>query len=231
MRWTILVAGLLLPISATADTVPPSFQHCLKADDPATGVEACEDTLKSTALLESERAQALLSLAGYQRRTGALAEALGNLDKAAVIAPQAGSIPAERAIVLHLSGDLAGAMAAHDRALELEKGTVYRLNNRGVTRLALGETSLAIADFDAAVSLYGENGTVLDNRATAHCRAGNVDASVTDRLTAISLGAVDEADLGAAISAAGIDSGGSVAEAIEAWTRAGCHGAPKPKLI
>ena len=137
----ILFAPLLaaVPGIAAAEAFPESYAECRTADDPVAGVAACQDALNSSGLLQTERARAYLMLAKYQQQTGAFQSALESLDEAGTIAPNAPDIPAQRAIVLHSLGDLSGASAAHARAFELGPETATLLNNRGVTRLAMGE--------------------------------------------------------------------------------------------
>jgi Flp pilus assembly protein TadD len=217
----------LVPGIAAAQSLPESFEQCRRAEDPRSGIAACEDALKSPALLQTERARALVTLATYRRQAGELAEALAALDKAAAIAPRAPLIPAERAIVLHMSGDLSGAKKAHAQAFSRGPGSPMMLNNRGVTNLALGDTAGAVADFDAALSLMEGDATILANRAAARCSAGDADGSVADRLAAIERGDLHAAELEAAMAAAGFGGEG----ALEQWTSAGCPGAPAPDFL
>jgi tetratricopeptide (TPR) repeat protein len=235
----ILFAAVLgvVPGTVTAETFPESYAECRTADDPAAGIAACQDALKSSRLLQTERARAYLMLARYQQQTGALQSALDSLDEAGAIAPNAPDIPAQRAIVLHSLGDLSGASAAHARAFELGPETATLLNNRGITRLALGDTAAAIADFDAALSHF-ENGTILENRSLARCRAGDVDASVADRLAAMKLNGIGGEEIEAVIRASGFEGGltpsateADAASALTRWTAAGCPGAPAAQFF
>jgi tetratricopeptide (TPR) repeat protein len=233
-----LAAGLALvlcPGAAAAQPLPESFEQCRRAEDPVSGIAACEDALGSPALLQAERARVLVMLAIYHRQAGQYPAALSALDKAAGIAPKASIIPTERAIVLHVSGDLAGAMKAHARAFALAPGSPAMFNNRGVTNLALGDTAAAIADFDSALSLLEGEGRVLANRAAAKCRAGDVDGSIADRLLALDSGELDPSRLQAEIERSGVDGAiGSEAGpggALEKWTAAGCPGADAPEFL
>lgn len=233
----LLAAGLfLVPGSAAAQAFPESTNACRLAEDPTAGIAACEDALKSPGLLQSERARAYLRLGTYQRRTGAFAKALASLDEAAQMAPNASIIPAERAVVLHLSGDLAGATEAHSRAFALDSGSLAMFNNRGVTRLALGDAAAAIADFDSALAIMSDNGPVLANRATAKCQAGDTDGAVADRIAALEIGDTDPDELEAAMTASGFEGGlGSLTDglsgALAEWTAAGCPGAAAPEFL
>ncbi len=232
----VLAAGLLVlfPALATAQSLPESYEQCRNAENPASGIEACKATLQSKTILQSERARTYVTLSIYQRETGDFRAALASLDQAAKIAPNAPTIPAERAITLHLSGDLAGAMKAHERTFALGGATTAALNNRAVTELALGNTAAAIADLDAAMDLMLDNGVVLGNRAQAKCRAGDVEGSVADRVAALEMGGPDADALAAALTAAGVTGEPGTAEgaaALEQWTAAGCEGAPEPSFL
>jgi Flp pilus assembly protein TadD len=175
-------------------------------------------------------------LGRFQRQTGALAAALASVDKAAEIAPNAPDIGAERAVILHLSGDLAGARQAHARAFALDSGSLVTFSNRGVTMLALGETAAAIADFDSALAIAPDDATFLANRAAAKCRAGDVEGSVTDRLAAVELDDTTRGELEAAMAASGFEGGLGAgapdpAGALAQWTAAGCPGTASPGPI
>jgi Flp pilus assembly protein TadD len=233
-----LLAGVLVvvPALAAAQSLPESFERCRNAEDPASGIEACKKTLENQTILQAERARTYVTLATYQRDAGDYAAALDSLDRAAEIAPNAPTIPAERAIVLHLGGDLAGAMKAHARAFALGGDSPAALNNRAVTELALGNAGAAIADFDAALQIMADYGVILDNRATAKCLACDVDGSVADRLAAIEMGGPDLEALEGAVSAGGAaaefgSGAGESAGAVEQWTAAGCPGAPAPAFL
>ena len=233
-----LAAGLLalVPGFAAAETLPPSYDECRSAEDPAAGVAACEEALQSPALLQAERARAYVTLSTYQREMGAFPAALASLEEAARIAPNAPIIPVERAIVLHLSGDLAGASEAHARVFALGPGTAATFNNRGVTKLASGDAAAAIADFDSALAMMPDNEIVLANRATAKCKAGDAEGSVADRLAALEIGDTDLGELEAAMAAAGFEGGLGTAtdrspSALAEWTSAGCPGAAAPKFL
>jgi Flp pilus assembly protein TadD len=226
-----LAAGLAVLVSgvAAAQPLPPSYEQCLRAEEPAAGIAACEDALATPGLLQAERARGYLTLARYQRQTGALSAALASVEKAAEIAPNAGEIPAERAVILHLEGDLAGARAAHARAFALDSGSVAMFNNRGVTMLALGDAAAAIADFDAALAIMPDDATVLANRAAAKCQAGDAEGSIADRIAAGELDEAGRDELESAMAAAGfaggLGTGRSETGDLARWTEAGCPGA------
>ena len=242
MLTRLLAAGLLVlvpgavPGSVAGQTLPPSYEQCLRAEDPVSGIAACEEALASTSLLQAEEARGYMTLGRYQRQTGALSAALASVAKAAEIAPNAPAIPAERAVILHLRGDLSGAKAAHARAFALGSGSVAMFNNRGVTMLALGDTAAAIADFDSALGIMADDPVVLANRATAKCRAGDADGSVADRLAALALDDGGADDLEAAMAASGFEGGlgattGDASGALAQWTAAGCPDAAEPRFF
>lgn len=224
-----------MPGLAAAQTLPPSYQQCRTAEDPAAGIAACEDALRSGTLLQSEEARAHVTLARYHRQSGDLSAALAGADEAAEIAPNASIIPAERAVILYLSGDLAGAREAHARAFALGSGSPAMFKNRGVTMLALGDAAAAIADFDAALALMPEDATVLANRADAKCRAGDAEGAVADRMAAVVRDEDGRGELEATTTAAGFPGGRGTSDgadgALGRRTAAGCPGAAEPRLF
>ena len=233
MLFRPLVLGLIIlcpEYAAAQQLLPDAYVHCREAESPEAGIAACTEALKSPDLLQAERARTLLNLATYDRLTGAYPAALDALAKASAIAPNAPAIPAERAIVLHVTGNLAGAKAAHAQAFALGPGSPAMFNNRGITILALGDTAAAIADFDASLSMMSDNGAVLANRATAKCRAGDADGAVADLAAAIGHDESRAAALEAAMAGAGFE-GAASADALAKWTAAGCPGAPDPEFL
>lgn len=231
-----LAPGLVILLAghaAAQQLLPATYAQCRGAESPEAGIAACTEALKSPDLLYAERARALLTLATYYRQASKYPAALDALAKAAAIAPNAPDIPAERAVVLHQSGDLSGAKAAHAQAFALGPGTLAMFNNRGVTMFALGGTAAAIADFDSALSIMSDNGPVLENRAMARCRAGDANGSVADLLALLEFDESRAAALEAAMAGAGFEGGlgTDAAGALARWTAAGCPGAPAPEFL
>ena len=74
---------ILVPGITAAQTLPESYGQCRRAEDPLTGIAACEEALRSPELLQTERARVLVTLATYHRQTGEFPAALAALDKAA----------------------------------------------------------------------------------------------------------------------------------------------------
>lgn len=231
LRRLALSLVILCPVHAAAQQeLPVAYSQCRDPESPEAGIAACTEALKGQNLLQAERARTLLNLAIHNRLAGAYPAAFDALAKAAAIAPNAPAIPAERAIVLHMSGDLAGAKATYAQAFSLGPGSPALFNNRGVTLLALGDAAAAIADFDASLALMTDNHAVLANRATAKCRAGDVAGSVADLAVLIGQDESRAAALEAALAGAGIE-GALDADTLARWTAAGCPGAADPEFL
>ncbi len=73
--------------------------------------------------------------------------------------------------------DLAGAIAAHNKAIVIAPGDAEALHGRGVTWLALGDTERAVADFRRALAAEPERGATLAELATIELRAGRYNAA------------------------------------------------------
>lgn len=73
--------------------------------------------------------------------------------------------------------DLAGAIAAHNKAIAVAPGDAEALHERGVTWLALGDTERAVADFRRALAAEPERGATLAELATIELRAGRHNAA------------------------------------------------------
>src|SRR5262249_37010412 len=76
-------------------------------------------------------------------------------------------------------GDVAGALAAFDRALELRPDYPEALNNRGIVRHRLGDPA-ALADFDRAVELRPRYAEALNNPAGTRMALGDLTGALAD---------------------------------------------------
>ncbi len=108
-----------------------------------------------------------------------------------------GNVLSQRAIELEKSGDVAGAVAACTRAIEIEPKT-SRFHNRGFLKLRAAGTSPttpaekaslrdAITDFEAALKLEPSNGAASHALGTALVRAEDWEAAVVALSKAASL--------------------------------------------
>jgi tetratricopeptide (TPR) repeat protein len=81
------------------------------------------------------------------------------------------------------SGDHKGAIAKHNTALKIDPNGVFRLfiyNDRGLSYLALGNTTRAIADFNQAIKIDPESAEPYYNRGLAQRRLGQKQAAIAD---------------------------------------------------
>jgi len=85
-----------------------------------------------------------------------------------------------RGAVRYARGDVGGALADFDRALELRPDYPEALNNRGIVRQRLGAPSGALADFDRAVELRPRYAEALNNRAVTRLALGDLTGAVAD---------------------------------------------------
>lgn len=91
---------------------------------------------------------------------------------------------ATRAVDRQRAGDLAGALADYDKALEKER-TAEVLNNRGCALLEAGEVDRATADLTEAVTLEPGNATAQCSLAEALVRGGKLDEATAALAKAI----------------------------------------------
>src|SRR3954447_10826520 len=85
------------------------------------------------------------------------------------------------------AGDLDGAIADLDRAIELEPRLVAALNDRGVARFARGDLAGAVADFDRVLALEPRHAEAYLNRGVARHVRGDIAAAIADLHRALEL--------------------------------------------
>jgi serine/threonine-protein kinase len=86
----------------------------------------------------------------------------------------------ERGNALREKKDLAGALAAYTRAVELDPGFYDALSMRGVTRRLAGDLSGAIADHTRAIELDGARSAGWSERALARFDSGDRQGAIAD---------------------------------------------------
>ena len=64
----------------------------------------------------------------------------------------------------HAQGDVAGAIAEFDRAIEVSPDCAEAWNNRGATRHSMGDLAAAMADFDRALTINARYAEAYNNR-------------------------------------------------------------------
>src|ERR1700730_12939908 len=78
-----------------------------------------------------------------------------------------------RGIAKQNGGDLKGALADYNRAIELDPYDAIPYENRGVVKAAQGDLHGAIADFNRALQLSPGNAEAYDNRGVAIQKTGD----------------------------------------------------------
>ena len=122
------------------------------------------------------------------------AQALGLTDLAASAARVVETLPLATAADHHSVGlgrlaasDLQAAIAAFDRAVELEPNGFWYTFHRGVTAYRLAQFADAFADFHACVALAPKSADCFYNRALTNAALGHADRALRDYEQAIRL--------------------------------------------
>ena len=84
-------------------------------------------------------------------------------------------------------GDFAEAIAAYNKAIELNPNLAAAYNNRGVAKRNLGQYEAAIADYDAAIRLDSTYVAAYNNRGIAKMNLDQYEAAIADYDAAIRL--------------------------------------------
>jgi tetratricopeptide (TPR) repeat protein len=124
----------------------------------------------------------------------------------------------DQAYAAHDSGDFDGAIAAFDRAIELDPASAEAYANRGVSWSEQGKHQRALADYNKALEIDPEYATVYYNRGNAWDDAGEYDLAIADFNTAIGLNPGDSYAYNNLGNAWG--SKGDLANAIAAYDKA-----------
>lgn len=110
------------------------------------------------------------------------AEQLAHIDRAIELAPQRASYWETRAGFREDDLRFLDALADLDRAIELADRPYLRFR-RGLVRCRLGEHSVALPDFDAAIAGQPENAQFFRGRALARIELGLVEEATKDAET------------------------------------------------
>lgn len=92
-----------------------------------------------------------------------------------------------RGVASHSRGDLNGALADFDRALEENPDYAEAYNNRGAARHARGDLDAALADYDRALELNPDYAAAYNNRGTVRHARGDLDGALADYDRALEL--------------------------------------------
>jgi tetratricopeptide (TPR) repeat protein len=77
-------------------------------------------------------------------------------------------------------GDLDGAIADYDRAIQLDPKDAAIYNNRGLAKQAKGDFNAAIADFNRAIELNPKDAVAYSNRGNTKGDKGDLDGAILD---------------------------------------------------
>jgi tetratricopeptide (TPR) repeat protein len=92
-----------------------------------------------------------------------------------------------RGVARQKKGDLDGALADYNRAIELNPQDATPYNNRGLVKATKGDLDGALADYDRAVQLSPRNYQIHGHRGIVRQRKGDLDGALTDYDIAIKL--------------------------------------------
>src|SRR5436190_2117430 len=88
-------------------------------------------------------------------------------------------------------GDLGGAIANYDRAIQLDPKDAAIYNNRGLAKQAKGDFNAAIADFNRAIELNPKDAVAYSNRGNARDEKGDLEGAIADYSRGIELNPKD----------------------------------------
>ncbi len=93
----------------------------------------------------------------------------------------------DRGLAKHRKGDLDGAMADYNHAIELDPQYAIAYNNRGNIKLAKGDLNGAMADYNHAIELNPNIALAYNNRGLVKFREGDFDGAIREYNRAIQL--------------------------------------------
>jgi tetratricopeptide (TPR) repeat protein len=123
------------------------------------------------------------------RRFGALFQIQDEAESYSFVSPlkRAAIHWVARGLARRQQGDLPGAIADYDRAIELEPDDATAYTNRGLARYDQKDLPGAIADYDRAIELNPDDATAYTNRGNARRQQGDLPGAIADYDRAIEL--------------------------------------------
>jgi len=118
-------------------------------------------------------------------------------------------------LALRQKGDNKGAIAAYNKAIEINKEYIEAYNNRAVAQRYLRNYGKALEDYNEAIRIYPEYLKAYKNRGELYFIMGEVELALKDFQEAVRLDSTDKGSLsGLAISYYRL---GNIAEGIQIW--------------
>ena len=93
-------------------------------------------------------------------------------------------------------GDVQGAIAELDRAIEVDPGNAVAYANRGAAKILAGNPQGAIADLDKAIEINPGDAAAYGERGNAKARKGDLDGAIEDFTKVIEIDPADAAAYG-----------------------------------
>ncbi|MEM1345455.1 MAG: tetratricopeptide repeat protein [Pseudomonadota bacterium] len=227
------LAVLLAPLAALAQDVPSldeaSVRDCVQGDQVILRIEACTRVIQDGVDSEENIAWAFINRALAYERVRRFDRALEDYNNALLLDPTYAVGYNNRGNLHASQGNLDLAIADHTRATEINPEYAEAWFNLGADYVEAEDDIEAIAAFDRAVALDPEYRLAIADRAAAHCRVGNVEEAIEDRLQLLAIGQFTAEDLQQFLQDGGyyrgaIDGlfGRGSRGALRAWTEAGC---------
>lgn len=215
-----LCAATMLPSPpAEADVV----QECTQKGDWWLRVTACTQALESGRYAGRSAAWAYSNRAVAHVALGQYIQAFDDHREAIRLDPASATARNNKANAHARFREYDRALEEYSAAIRLRPGYVSAHFNRAGVHVALGQDAEAIADYSSVISARPDLGAAFAGRAEARCRTGDVDGSVSDRLSALELGALTPDLIAGHLTETGYLRAETELEgALGAWTRAGC---------
>jgi tetratricopeptide (TPR) repeat protein len=172
---SIIILGTGLLVLASMPALADTFQDCAQRSDAELSVRACTELIDSAKLTKKQQAQALLLRGETFLKTGFYVWAQDDFSTAATAdgGVEASAEALQCGTLLQMRRNRE-ALNHCDRALELEPGNAYALNNKG-------RVFLAQQQFPAALKLFQAAAKRSPNWATPYVNLGMTFLGMSDQ--------------------------------------------------